>query len=82
MKKTTVNPSRNVIGPVVRQLRQAQNPAVSQEDLAGRLAAGGVVMDRTAITRLEKGDRYVLDYEAVAIARALRVPVERLFPRK
>jgi hypothetical protein len=82
LKKTTVKPAKNVIGRVVRQLRLAQSPAVSQDDLAGRLAARGVTMDRSAVARIEAGDRYVLDYEAVAIARAFGVPVERLFARK
>lgn len=82
LKKTTNKPAKNVIGSLVRQLRLSQVPPVSQDDLAGRLAALGVTVDRTAIVRIEKGERYALDYEVVAIARALRVPIERLFRRK
>lgn len=82
LKRTPNKPNKNVIGAIVRQLRLSQVPPVSQDDLAGRLAALGVTVDRTAIVRIEKGDRYVLDYEALAIARALRMPIERLFKRK
>lgn len=57
----------------------SQRVAVSQQDLAGRLAALGVSLDRTAIARIEKGERYVLDYEAAAIAKAFRVAISRLF---
>jgi transcriptional regulator with XRE-family HTH domain len=55
---------------------------VSQQDLAGRLAAQGIVIDRSAVARIERGERYVLDYEAAAIARAFRVPIGDLFPKK
>jgi len=54
-------------------------PQVSQEDLAGRLAARGVLLDRSAVSRIESQTRYVMDYEAKAIARALKVPVGWLF---
>jgi transcriptional regulator with XRE-family HTH domain len=49
--------------------------------LSGRLAARGITIDRSAIARIEAGERYVLDYEAAAIAQAFRVPVEQLFGR-
>jgi transcriptional regulator with XRE-family HTH domain len=55
------------------------NPAVSQEDLAGRLAAQGILVDRSAVSRIESQDRYVMDYEAAAIAKALKVTVAWLF---
>lgn len=57
----------------------SQPTAVSQQDLAGRLAALGISVDRSAVTRIESAERYVLDYEAEALAKALRVPIERLF---
>lgn len=71
--------TKNVIGPMVRTLRLAQRTPLSQEDLAGRLAAEGVLVDRSALARIEGGQRLVKDTEAIAIAAALRVPIERLF---
>jgi hypothetical protein len=47
--------------------------------LAGKLAAQGILMDRTAISRIENQSRYAMDYEAAAIARALKVSVAWLF---
>ena len=82
MKKTTVKPHRNIVGLAVRRLRLAQKVPVSQQDLAGRLAAQGIQLDQPAIARIERGERYVLDYEAAAIARAFRAPIEQLFPKK
>jgi len=79
MKKTIRSGKRNVIGARVRQIRRRQNPPVSQEDLAGRLAAMGILMDRSAVSRIENQTRYVMDYEAEAIAKSLKVPLESLF---
>lgn len=63
----------------MRKIRLAQKIPVTQQDLAGRLAAQGITVDRTAIARIERCQRYVLDYEAAAIAKALRVPIGDLF---
>ena len=79
MKKTRKARGRNIIGQRVREARLKANPSVSQDDLAGRLAAQGVLLDRTAISRIENQDRYVMDYEAAALAIALRVTVAWLF---
>lgn len=54
-------------------------PVVSQEDLAGRLAQHGILLDRSAISRIEGHTRYVMDYEARALARILKVSVAWLF---
>ena len=55
------------------------SPPVSQEDLSGRLAAKGVQITQTGISKLETRQRYVMDYEALAIAKVLRVSVSWLF---
>jgi hypothetical protein len=47
--------------------------------LAGRLAARGVTLDQTAVSRIENHTRYVMDYEAAAIAQCLKVSVGWLF---
>lgn len=79
MKQTRQYPSRNIIGIRVRKARLLMNPPVSQDDLAGRLARRGVVMDRSAISRIENRTRYVMDYEAKAIAQALKVSIAWLY---
>ncbi|MDE2106299.1 MAG: XRE family transcriptional regulator [Patescibacteria group bacterium] len=71
--------ARNQIGPRIRLARLKAKPPVSQEDLAGRLAARGVLLDRSAISRIESQERYVMDYEASAIARCLKVSAAWLF---
>lgn len=79
MKKTRKARGRNIIGARVREARLKANPPLSQDDLAGRLAAQGVLLDRTAISRIESQDRYAMDYEAAALAKALKVTVGWLF---
>ena len=79
MKKTRKAHQRNLIGRRVRQARLKSNPPVSQDDLAGRLAGQGIMLDRSAISRIENQSRYVMDYEAAAIARALKVPIAWLY---
>lgn len=70
---------RNVVGPRIRVARLGSKPPVTQEDLVGRLATGGLYLDRTAIARMENNTRFVRDYEIVAIARCLGVTVASLF---
>lgn len=55
------------------------DPAVSQKDLAARLAVRGLDLDRPTVTRIESGQRYLRDYEIKLIARVLNVTVAWLF---
>jgi DNA-binding XRE family transcriptional regulator len=72
MEKTTrATVARNVIGRRIRQARLKCSPTVSQEDLAGRLAAQNITIDRSAISRIENEARYLMDFEIAAILRAV-----------
>jgi transcriptional regulator with XRE-family HTH domain len=78
-KSSSARRGYNIIGARIREARLRLTPEVSQFDLAGRLATAGVDLDRPTITRIENGNRYVRDYEILALARALKVPVAWLF---
>lgn len=73
MKKTADVEGRNPIGRRLREIRLKQTPGVTLEDMTGRLAARVVLLDRSAIGRIENLTRYVLDYELKALAEALKV---------
>ena len=60
----------------------AMNPPVSQEDLSGRLARMGITMTQTSISKLENKERAILDYEAQALAKILRVSIAWLYGEK
>ncbi|MCX6968504.1 MAG: hypothetical protein NTZ46_12155 [Verrucomicrobia bacterium] len=47
--------------------------------LLERLAVRGVYFDRSAISRMEAGQRFIRDYEIAAIADALGISIETLF---
>ena len=57
----------------VREARRSFKPPLTQDQLAGRLAARGVTLDRVAITKIENGQRCVFDFELPALADALKV---------
>jgi hypothetical protein len=82
VKKTHQLPRRNIIGGRIRVARLNNKPPVSQDDLAGRLAAKGIVLDQTAISRIERQDRYLMDYEVAAIAKCLKVSIAWLHGEK
>ena len=79
MKKTKLSSTRNIAGRRIREARLRANPPISQDDLAGRMAARGIILDQTAISRIEKQKRYLMDYEVAAFARCLKVPVAWLY---
>lgn len=60
-------------------IRKSVRPKVSQDDLSGRLAAMGLVLDRSAISRIENQERAISDVELLAVAYCLRIHVEQLF---
>ena len=82
MAKEQPTGERNVVGRRIKEARLKQKPPVSQEDLAARMAVRGVYFDRSAISRMEAQKRFVRDYEIVAIADALKVPIAWLFGGK
>jgi transcriptional regulator with XRE-family HTH domain len=69
---------KNLIGPRLRAARMRGKTVITQQDLSARLAVLGVDMDRTAISKIEAGERIVADFELLAISKALGVSVEWL----
>jgi transcriptional regulator with XRE-family HTH domain len=79
VKKTRQHAHKNIVGPRVRAARKRTRPRVSQNDLSGRLAAQKVQITQTSLSKLENQERYVMDYEVAAIAKALRVSISWLY---
>ena len=79
MKKTRTLKAKNVVGPRVRRARTMANPPVSQDDLSGKLAREGIAITQTSISKLENGERYVMDYEALALSKILKVKISWLY---
>ena len=69
----------NILGGTIRKARLRMKPEMSQADLAARLTIIGLSLDRSTVTRIENGKRFLRDFEVKAIARVLRVNVSKLF---
>ena len=68
--------SKNIIGPKLRELRKAAG--LSQEELAAQLQLRGHEFSSLTILRIEKGKRFVPDYEVVSLAGFFDISVEVL----
>ena len=66
-------PSQNLVGVRVKEARKAATPPLTQEQLSALLAEVGIQIDRAGIAKIETGIRGVLDFEVVALSRALNV---------
>jgi hypothetical protein len=65
--------------PVALNARPRGSPGVSQEDLSGRLARRGIQITQTSLSKIENRTRYVMDYEAAALAKVLKVSIAWLY---
>lgn len=62
----------NLIGDQIRTARLNRTPQWSQEDLSQAIATlGELELSATVISRLERGERSVYDFELRALCRAL-----------
>ena len=74
---------KNIVGSRIRKARLDAKPSITQSDLSARLQLDGLKdIDQPIISRIEKGDRIVADYEIKAIAKALKVSVVWLLNEK
>ena len=71
--KSKKRSSRNIIGKRVREARHRFEPPLTQDRLAGRLAAEGVQLDRVALAKVEGGLRCAFDFEVKGLAAVLGV---------
>ena len=69
---------QNLVGKRVKDARSKAQPPITQEELSKRLSKQGVSIDRAGVAKIETGIRGVLDYELVALAKALDVEVSWL----
>lgn len=72
--------SKNIIGKKVNELRKKQH--ISQRTLAARLTLSGTEFTELTILRIEKGLRFVPDYEIVVIADYFHVSTDYLLGKE
>lgn len=66
---------QNLVAERVKEARSKAQPSITQEELSKRLSKLGVSIDRAGVAKIETGIRGVLDFELVALAKALNVKV-------
>ncbi|MBR3918930.1 MAG: helix-turn-helix transcriptional regulator [Clostridia bacterium] len=76
----------NLCGKWISYVRKGfygkNHPKLSQEELTARLQVLGLRIDRTALSRIENGTRFLSDIEVACFASALNVPIEFLYKGK
>lgn len=78
-KKTMFTAEGNLIGDRVRLGRAMHKPPLKQEELAEKIQHLGTVdMTKFIISRIEKGERRVIDHELRVISEALGVSIDWL----
>lgn len=70
------NNSKNLIGKRVHELRKERK--LSQKALAEKLQLAGYEFSDLTVLRIERGTRFVPDYEVVALAEFFQVSCEYL----
>jgi len=66
---------KNIVGSRVFSARKQAKPPLTQKDLVARLQVLGIKIDQSAISKIEKRHRPVLDFEVIALAKALKVSI-------
>lgn len=72
----------NIVGGRLKEARRRHKPPMTQDQLSGKLALLGMSLDRAGISKIEIGQRSVLDYEVLGLAKALGVTAEWLLSGK
>ncbi|MGI5824532.1 MAG: helix-turn-helix domain-containing protein [Bacillota bacterium] len=76
MKIYWYNGQKNIIGQKLREIRLEKK--LTQNDLAAKLQLHGYEFDRITILRIEKGLRFVPDYEIKMLCEVLNISYEKL----
>jgi len=72
------NGKKNIIGERVKEARHNGTKPLTQQELAAKLVLLNIQLDRISISRIESGNRFVSDYEVVALSKALSVSLDWL----
>lgn len=64
---------KNICGDRIREARQKLR--LTQSDLAAQMQINEIIIEFDSISRIEKGTRFVPDYEVAVFAKVLKVSV-------
>lgn len=67
----------NIVGKSICKLRKQQH--LSQEELAAKMQLNNIEISQKVISRIEKQERFVTDYELFVFSKVLGVNIYELF---
>jgi len=70
------NGKANIVGKRILELRRKQK--LSQEELAAKMQLNNIEISQKVISRIEKQERFVTDYELFIFSRVLGVDINDL----
>lgn len=76
MKQITYNGNKNIIGKKLYEIRKEKS--MSQSDLAAKMQTMNVNIDQQMISKIEKNQRQVTDYEFACFCVCLNVSADEL----
>ena len=76
MKISGYNEKFNIAGDRIKEARKLAD--LSQSKLAAKMQLKGICITQKAISRLEKGERIITDYEIIAFSEVLNVSIAYL----
>ena len=77
MGRQSLYGTRNLLGPGIAYIRAKQG--LSQKDLLVRIELLGGCMAQTKLSRIERGNTILQDYDLIVIAAALRVSLDEIY---
>ena len=77
-KNKSKDGSLNISGKNIAAIRKRLRPKVSQRLFAERLQLAGLDLDKNAIQKMERGQRFITDIELKAISQTLGVSADEL----
>ena len=77
-KNKSENGKNNICGEKIYKLRKEQSPKMSQRMLAEKLQLFGIDVDKNAVQRIEKGERFVTDIELLKLAEIFGISCDEL----
>jgi transcriptional regulator with XRE-family HTH domain len=76
MKQITFGGNKNVISAALKEFRQKRN--LSQGELAAKMQTMNANIDQQMISKIEKNQRQVTDYEFACFCRCLNISANEL----
>ncbi len=77
MKIYDYNGYANIVGKRIQEARK--NKKITQDELAAKMQLRNIIIGQKGISRIEKGERFVTDYELLNFAEILNVDLYWLF---